>query len=829
MAGFFQKRRNAVAVPFLLAALALPVTAVAQIEEITVTARKKEESLQDVPISIAAFGEEQLRQQGLDGDNDIADFTVNFNTLTQTGRDFDRPVIRGMAAPSSRGEANASYFIDGIFISGSIASATTSAVQRVEILRGPQSAQFGRATFSGAINYVTKDPTEEFSGDLVTKVGSHETYEVGGLISGPIIEDKLLFLLSANWSQYGGEWNNQLRPGAAFNQPEGEWLVNPPQQGDSSSIGGEETTDVLAKLVWQPWEGGEFNLKYGYTEADDETFSSLVAPGGPAGVFATLNCWLAPPEFYDYLAAGNTGPYPGEQPWWRTSGGASCGELNATGWEDRVNIPDYLSGVTLQDGRTTAPAEPGLRKTQNRYLLQYEQAVSDWVVTARGGANTERYHQAYDLDHTEARAVFGQFNFDNMRRRRDWSGELRVATPADLPVRAEVGGYYYDAWVESSQRSIPGPGAVFGGPISFIKRARIDTQNSAVFAAVVWDISEAWELDLEGRYASEKRSLSGGNGCNAEETYYNLTPRASINFKPTPEVRFYVQVANGDKPGDFNPEFFRGEISVEFCDLAQVYTTDVVVKPEEQWTYEVGAKTRWLDDRLQANLAIFLIDWSEQSIFQTQNFANYEFPGFVNDETLITTILRNVGDSRNVGAELETILQVTEELTLIANYGFTHAKFREGYDSLLFDLTGNGDVSGRWIPSAPEHSVVLGVVVSKPVSAGLTAMFRTDAAYESERYVAPSNFTWIGERVLVNLRAGVESERWTVTAYVRNLMDDQTPIAGLSFVNFGYGSILPGRDAQFGTSDDVYPNLNSLSPARGRDFGLELQYKFGAQ
>lgn len=821
--------RSAVAATFVFVALALPALAVAQIEEITVTARKKEESLQDVPISVAVFGEEQLRQQGLDGDNDVADFTVNFNTLPQTGRDFDRPVIRGMASAPSRGEANASYFIDGIFVSGSIASATTSAMQRVEILRGPQSAQFGRATFSGAINYVTKNPTEELTGSITTKAGTHETYEVGGIVSGPIIEDKLLFLLSADWSKYGGEWTNHLKPGAAFNQPDSEWLLNPPEEGDSTSLGGEETTDLLAKVVWRPWTDGEFNFKYGYTHADDEMFSSLVAPGGPAGVFATQNCWLAPPEFYAYLAAGNTAPYPGEQPWWRTSGGATCGKLDPKGWEDRINIPDYLNGVTLQDGRVAAAVQPGLRKTQSRYLVEYQQKLSDWLMTARYGLNNERYHQAYDLDHTEARAVFGLFNFDNERDRSDWSGELRIATPAEGPVHAEVGYYYYDAWVQPMQRSIPGPGAVFGGTTGFVKGARSDTKNNAAFASVIWDITDLWELDLEGRYASETRTLQGGNGCDADETFYNFTPRASINFKPEPGLRFYVQVANGDKPGDFNSEFFRGGVSAEFCRLAQVYTTDVVVQPEEQWTYEVGAKTRWLDNRLQANLALFLIDWSEQSIFQTVNFGSYDFPDFDNQETLVTTILRNVGNSRNIGGELETIFQATDELTLIANYGYTHAKFQDGFDSLLFDLTGNGDVSGRWIPSAPEHNIVLGAVVTHPVRAGLDFTFRTDLAYESKRYTQPSNFNYIGSRTLVNLRAGVQTDTWTVTGYVRNLMDDQTPVAGLNFVNFGYGAILPGTDGLFGTNDDVYPNMNSLSPARGRDLGLEINYRFGGE
>jgi len=857
MLGISVVPRHAVAVPLLCAAALVPLSALAQIQEIIVTARKKEESLQDVPISVSAFGEEQLRSLGLQGDNDVADFTINFNTLPQTGRDYDRPVIRGMAAPASRGEANAGYFIDGIYVSGSIAAATTSAVERVEILRGPQATQFGRATFSGAINYVTKKPTDFYEGQVSTRAGTHDDYQVGGWFSGPIIEDTLHFLVSGSWSKYGGQWHNNLQPDQAFSQPTFYNPPNLPQQGDHSRIGDEETQDYLAKLVWRPWEGGEFNLKYGYTEADDGPFSSLVAPvgtplptlspddprygladshGGPVGVFNTLNCYLPPGGGYYPEYDPNDPPPPGEPSWYRTSGGAVCGELRIDGWEDRINIPDFTNGVFAPGGsRLIGPVKPGLQKNQNRYFLEFTQDINDWLVTARYGKNTESFDQGFDLDHTEARAVFGLFNFEIDRDNEDWSGELRLASPRNEPLRAEVGGYYFDRQLDQNQRSIIGPGLWFDGTASDWSRVRTERQveNIAFFGSFGWDITDQWTLDLEGRYASEEISYAGGNGCTTSDNYYNFTPRVSLTWKPTDELRFYGQAANGDKPGDVNSEFFRGDVSVDFCNWAKQSTTDVVIRPEEQWTYEVGMKSQWWDNRFQANLAIFWIEWSEQSIFQTQNFGTYPYPGPGDPPLLVTTLLRNVGDSRNVGGELETILSVTDELTLIANYGYTRAKFRKGFDSNLADTTGDGDVDGKWVPSAPEHNAVLGAVINKPLSAETTFVFRVDLAYESKRYTGVSNFSWIGERTLVNLRSGWETGPWDVKFYVRNLMDDDTPVAGLTFVNFGYGAIAPGQNGIYGGADNgadnVYPNMVSLSPARGRDYGLEVSYRFGAE
>jgi outer membrane receptor protein involved in Fe transport len=830
-------------------ALVVSPAALAQIEEIVVTARKKEESLQDVPISISAFGEEQLKSLGLQSDNDVADFTVNFNTLPQTGRDYDRPVIRGMAGPASRGEANAGYFIDGIYVSGSIGGATTGAVERVEILRGPQATQFGRATFSGAVNYVTKKPLDELGGEVSTRAGTNDDYLVGGYVSGPIVEDRLSFLVSANWSKYGGQWHNNLQENQAFAQPD-VVLLQPgtePQEADHSRLGAEETQDYLTKLQWEPWEGGQFNFKWGYSETDDSAFPSLVAApadplptlpsgdprkgladehGGGVGIFNTLNCWLPPAGRYP-LPPG--APAPDEEPWWRTSGGAVCGELRVTGWENRINIPDFENGVTVNNGRYLPPRDAGMTKRENRYFAEFTQELNDWLVTLRGGVNTEAFTQGFDLDHTETRAVFGLFSFDLDRDNRDWSTELRLASPRDLPLRGEVGTYYFDRHLTSTQRSLPGPSIFFGAldAPEFGPRTKRDVTNVAFFGAFGWDISDLWTLDLEGRYASEEISYVGGNLCQTEDTYYNFTPRVSLTYKPTDELRFYAQVANGDKPGDVNSEYFRADVRQDFCENALAQTSDPIVKPEEQWTYEIGMKSQWFDQRFQANLAVFYIDWSKQSIFQTVNFATYPFSE--PPDTLVTTILRNVGDSENIGGELETLYQATDELTLIANYGYTHAQFKNGFDSNLFDLTGNGDVSGKWIPSAPEHSVVLGAVLSKPLSEETTFTFRADLAYESKRYIQTSNLAYIGERTLVNLRSGVETGNWTVTAYVRNLMDDETPVAGLTFVNFGYGAIAPGIDGVYGSNDDIYPNMVSLNPQRGRDYGIEVGYRFGSR
>lgn len=798
----------------VICAIAWPGTGRAQIEEITVTARKREESLQEVPLSVSAFTGEQLQQQGLGSDFDVADFTVNFNTLAQTGRDTDRPVIRGMAAPPSRGDANASYFIDGIFVSGSIAAATTGAVERVEILRGPQSTQFGRATFAGAVNYVTKNPGNELKGQVNTKAGTHDDYVIGGWATGPIIEDKLLFLVSGNWSNYGGQWHNNLAENSAItSSPSGQiftdnfFLQDPPQQGDHSRLGAEETTDALFKLNWMPVEGTTFSFKYGYTEGDDTHFPSQVAPGD---LRQQLNCWL-PANLPSQ--GGPAGPV--------TSGGAFCGTFDPTGWEDRINLPDFREGVTTTTGYVSPGVEPGTRRTQNRYLLDYTQELGDWTLIARGAYNEDDFNQGFDLDHQQVRALFGLFHFELDRYTEDSAAEIRLQTPQDGPVRGQLGVYWFDTTRKSRTRSLPGIGPFLdpSRPL-FPPATERDVRNMAVFGGLDWQLAEQWTLSLEARYGEDDLDLQGGNGESDSSSFDAFTPRITLRYQPADDLNLYALAAKGNKPGDFNTEYFRGDICAE-ATRREAALGNTVVKEEEQWTYEFGAKTLWLDRRLQANLAAYYIDWTNQSLFTTISFDNC-------GTAFTTTVLRNAGKSEIVGGELEMTFAVTDRLTLIANYGYADAEFVEGNDDFLQRVTGDGDLAGKTIPSAPEHNAVLGAIVSAPVNDELMLTLRSDVVLESERETMPANFAQIPNRTLVNLRAGVSSDRWTVTAYVRNLLDDDTPLAALNFLDFANPPVTNGPDNVLGTTDDVYANIWSLNPQRGRDWGLEIQYSFGA-
>ena len=300
----------------------------------------------------------------------------------------------------------------------------------------------------------------------------------------------------------------------------------------------------------------------------------------------------------------------------------------------------------------------------------------------------------------------------------------------------------------------------------------------------------------------------------------------------------YVLLAKGNKPGDFNKDQFRSDIPAEFtefqinCEIGdevmvggllvectEQLKSDLTVEEEEQWTYEFGLKTAWLDGSVIANLAVFYIDWENQALTETA-----DIPNSSGGLTALQT-LRNVGQSKVTGLELETSWIANENLLLFLNYGLAYGEFVEGALPNFAETTGtDGDISGHTIPDTPTHSVVTGFEATSAVSADLTVFLRGNFLYESTRYNNASNLNWMDDRSLVNFRFGLRSEAWTATVYARNLLVDDTPIGALGFSNFAINPITTSASAR---NEGAYPRLYSIVPQRGRDFGLEFSYRFG--
>jgi iron complex outermembrane receptor protein len=174
-------------------------------EEIVITARKTEESLQDVPLSVTAFTAGTIERGGLDDMKDVAQLTPGLTFDSIVAGIFGTPIIRGLTQSSILGSRNVATFIDGTYISDSAAvDIGTIGLERVEVVKGPQSALYGRNAFTGAINYVTKRPTNDFDASFSADFGSDSRLRLVGQASGPLIPDLLSARIAVSMDQFDG-------------------------------------------------------------------------------------------------------------------------------------------------------------------------------------------------------------------------------------------------------------------------------------------------------------------------------------------------------------------------------------------------------------------------------------------------------------------------------------------------------------------------------------------------------------------------------------------------------------------------------------------------
>ena len=606
-----------------------------------------------------------------------------------------------------------------------------------------------------------------------------------------------------------------------------------PNHGDRSSLGGEKTTDVLLKLSWTPTESTRVNLKYGYTKGDDEHYPTLI----PQDLSTSVNCYLPedpkqpaqpaqkPPHSVEYIDAA--------APNWSTSSGMFCGTFDVTGWENRLNLPDLYTGVTVVEDyalapiggtgltlaeRTATPAQPGMTRTTQRVLADATQSLGEWEVSVRAAWNDDDFNQVFDLDRQETRALVGLFHFETPVQEEDYAFEFRIASPLQRPVRGSLGAYFYHFERGGNGRSFTGPYPVagtvdnFGVPVTAIPVPSVggsETENIALFGSLDVDLAARWTLAIEARLADDEKTVVGGNREGDRQSTTAFTPRITLRWQPTDDLMLYTLAAKGNKPADFNTAYYGRIILLEETRAAR-NDGRTVVEEEIQWTYETGIKSTWLDRRLTANLSAFFIDWKNQSIFVQDTIRTVD-PAV----TLPTTIRQNAGRTEIIGFEIETNFALTDNLFLIANYGYNEGEITSGFDSNLEATTGSGDLAGKEIPNAPRNSAVLGLVATTQVTTAVDALLRADYVYESDRWTQAGNFNRLDERKLVNVRLGLEAGNWGVTGYVNNLLDDDTPWTAPDFVDFQ-------RSLANGSS----PRMWSMNPMRGRHYGLELSYRF---
>ncbi|MYH33559.1 MAG: TonB-dependent receptor [Gammaproteobacteria bacterium] len=354
-----------------------------EIEEVVVTARKQEERIQDVPLTITAFTAAELTERGLADVMDISQFTpgFSFEKLNRYGVQGggSRPVIRGQS--QILGGANASIFVDGVLYNDSVLSFPFDIVERVEVIKGPQAALFGRATFAGAINLITKKGSNEPENKLSLRVAEHEEGEINFLSRGPLSEGTAFYMAHVRYYTYGGFYRNTL---------------------DNQLVGDEESINLNLSLEFRPSDSfmARFNLGYG---KDDDGAAPVTLQDRTYN-----NCFLEIARQY----------YCGE-----------VAELDST----EQNLELFGDDI-------------GLDKKAWRASAQLEWDLGDLTVRSNTGYFGADVLYGYDVDITSnSTALGGTFNRIAVSDRSEWSTELLVNTDLEAPTRLLGGVYLYQS------------------------------------------------------------------------------------------------------------------------------------------------------------------------------------------------------------------------------------------------------------------------------------------------------------------------------------------------------------------------------------------------
>lgn len=765
-------------------AAALAVSpAQAQIEEVTVTARKVEESLQEIPVAVTAFTKQDMVRRGIESLADIAAFTPGLSFEDYAGS-LEAPVIRGQnQVRLSNPVQNVATFLDGVYLQrGYMIDTGVLSLERVEVVKGPQSALYGQNSFSGAINYVPKKGTEEFEASVEVTLGSDELERAVVSVSGPIISDKLLGHFTYGSDEFDGTWKNA--------HPLANSAPNP---GTEGNLGGYDNETIAANLTFMATEDLSFELGYYRNETLQEarpTFTRMGRDGVSFFGFTdenTTNCSNTSNPGLPFLG-GNT---------------FICGELGtsipAAGSNEQGDIV-FDPRSFAQDGTNQVATFRVNYDINDQWSVHYLYGWADSDIRA-GGQSVPDAINGSGNPASLLNLFAGSVIFDSQPNGglESDSHELRLDYNSGGLIEASVGiflyesddiyeaiGYFLEPLGTEALTSLPNSGA----------QTLLSNDTQAIFGRVALNLMDGrLRASLEARYAEEDISVEtvGVEGTSRDETFNQFTPRFTLDYDLTDQNLLYFSAANGAKAGGFNnPVIGQPPFTID----PSQETYDI----EENWTYEIGSKNTLLDGKLLANVALFYIDWSDLQI----NAPSITPDGYAG---LAPVIITNIGGASTWGVELEGVWNPIEPLSI--NYGLSYndPTFDDGviYIEAANDgwcdnvvCPADGDIGGNNLNRTPKTQGVLGAQWDGQLSDNLSYFIRGDVTYQSKQYMELLNVGWVPERTLVNARAAVTGEKWEVALWARNLFDEEYVSSSL-FLGFsnGYTAFL-GQQRQFG-------------------------------
>ena len=708
-----------------------------EVDEIVVSAQRREQNQQDVGISITAISGETLRSSGITSAEMLQQTVPGLRMVnTASGTANTLPSIRGVSQNdyATHQEMPNAVYIDGVYISNPAAIGFgLFDLERVEVLRGPQGTLFGRNATGGLVQFVTAKPSNSFEAyaDLSLSDTNGFGWRTEAMLSGPL-SNSVRARLSGFYEDYAGYWKNTAPGGKDALEIDGQWAVR-----------GRIDFDATDKL----------------------TIGVSLNAGGMSpsrqGVYSTVPAYVDPNTRFGVEITPETDP----------------GDIYGLGGD-----PNAVNGVCPGcDYFGQLPQRPykGAFNSDNFFLTKDSYAGTinlEWDMDALTLTSVSNY-QYFKFDYSEdcdgspidyCRSPFGT-------KQEQWSQELRLNGESG-PLTWQAGAYY----IEISQNNKVGFDGAEGFVYSILNKFTQDTKSWAVFGQAEYKFSDKLTLIGGLRWSDETKSIDSQawnapaeffpNGSivnNSEYLVYDYqgkrpsndwSGKIELDYKPSEDVLLFASVNRGTKGGGYNGN--GGGLDNASLD------SEVYFRGEALVSYEAGFKATLWDGRARLNGSGFVYDYNDYQSFELRNS--------------LAALVANK-DATFYGGELELSIKLEQSWDINLGLSLLHTKVR--------DITlPNGDVVDRESAVAPAFSVTGSVRKQWSLSSGTVAA-NVDFNYVDDYFASTFNqaATAVPGYAVVNARLGYASENghWNLDLFAKNLLNSTNQSYAFDFAAFG--------------------------------------------
>jgi len=761
------------------------------LEEVLVTARFREESIQDIGASIAAYDEKLIIREGLLEVQDIALRTVGMEVL-DLGPNINDINIRGIsnALPTGRGlKALSTTFVDDVVVSGLGSGAATDFntfdFARIEVLRGPQPTYFGEGSVGGTIRYFSKDPdlAGDFAGTvrggLATTRHGDSSWRVDAAVTTPVLEDQLAFRLVGYHQDQGG-------------------FIDLPNVGlqDANNF---ESDGFRGVMLWEPDEKFTMRLSahinrldYGETNEIDPTQEGLDGSLGSENLYSAARVEATNFDDYDLYALKMAYDF------------------------NRFTV-ESVTGYFKRNLNTAA--ENAANTVGFRLFLAVAYGVTDIDTTVLSLSDTQE---------------------------KTFSQEFRFISDFDGPLNLTAGLYYKDSRLDAvTSLNSEGLAAILVPPTPnlFYSDTTEETKQTSAFVELNWSVTDRFRLIGGARYVNEDFNTtineqvliqiaqflgvdpetgypqfpvgsdldtlaSFGLGNSFDFKLREWLPRIGIEFDVSENMLLYGTAARGLRNGGLNSVVTAAFLAFdpatgEFDD--DIFRNALEYAPDSVDTVELGLKSVLNDGRATINTAIYWSDYQDPQVL-------VGVPWFG---------VRNAPDEDIWGIEFESAYLLSDNWTAFTNVAYLDAEFTDSMK--LTNVPGVPEdfedlKEGNRPANTPEWTLSIGADFDYSFGDNLSFFGHGSFSYVDQRYGSVQNFpaTLFGSMEILNLRLGIRSDSWSLTAYGNNLLNDIEKQA----------TVAPSNGAFIDENGVLDANLSQVFVNRPMTVGLMLQFYY---